>query len=57
VIGARSDRLVPPHQLERLAADLPDGELHLLDSLFGHDAFLKETALIAPLVSRFLAAA
>jgi homoserine O-acetyltransferase len=57
VIGARSDRLVPPGQLEALADALPDAELHLLDSLYGHDAFLKETARIAPLLARFLAAA
>jgi homoserine O-acetyltransferase/O-succinyltransferase len=57
VLGARSDRLVPPQQLEALAAALPDAELHLLDSLYGHDAFLKETALLAPLVAVFLGAA
>lgn len=55
VIGARSDRLVPPHQLQALAGALPNGELHLLDSLYGHDAFLKETAAIAPLVANLLA--
>jgi homoserine O-acetyltransferase len=55
VVGARSDRLVPPHQLEALAAVLPNGTLHLIDSLYGHDSFLKETALIAPLVAGCLA--
>ncbi|HMC91701.1 MAG TPA: hypothetical protein VKI45_04495, partial [Allosphingosinicella sp.] len=54
VVGARSDRLVPPHQIEALATALPNGTLHLLDSLYGHDAFLKETALIAPLLASFL---
>ncbi|MBV9930085.1 MAG: alpha/beta fold hydrolase [Alphaproteobacteria bacterium] len=57
VIGARSDRLVPPEQVEALAAALPDAELHLLDSRYGHDSFLKETARIGPLVAGFLAAA
>lgn len=57
VIGAVSDRLVPPQQLKALAAALPNAELHLLDSLYGHDLFLKETDRLAPLVSSFLAAA
>jgi homoserine O-acetyltransferase len=57
VAGARSDRLVPPSQLESLAATLPSAELHLLDSLYGHDLFLKETEALAPLVTRFLEAA
>jgi homoserine O-acetyltransferase len=57
VIGARSDRLVPPPQLEALAAALPDSQLYLLDSLYGHDAFLKETTAIGPLLARFLDAA
>lgn len=56
VIGARSDRLVPPEQVEALAAALPDAELHLLDSRYGHDSFLKETDRIGPLLARFLEA-
>ena len=54
VIGAESDRLVPPDQLRALAAALPQGSLHLIDSLYGHDMFLKEAAAlgrsIAPLL-------
>jgi homoserine O-acetyltransferase len=57
VIGATSDRLVPPQQLRALADALPNAQLHLLDSLYGHDLFLKETAALAPLVAPFLAAA
>jgi homoserine O-acetyltransferase/O-succinyltransferase len=56
VIGALSDRLVPPEQTESLASALPDAELHLLDSRYGHDAFLKETDRIGPLLARFLRA-
>lgn len=55
VVGATSDRLVPPQQLEALADALPNGALRLLDSLYGHDAFLKETPRIAPLVADLLA--
>ncbi|HEY0013466.1 MAG TPA: alpha/beta fold hydrolase [Allosphingosinicella sp.] len=57
LIGASSDQLVPPCQLEALAAALPSSELHIFPCLYGHDMFLKETARIAPLVARFLEAA
>jgi homoserine O-acetyltransferase len=54
VIGAASDTLVPPDQLEALAAGLPDARLHLLDSLYGHDMFLKEAERIGALIAAFL---
>ena len=54
VIGALSDQLVPPEQLRALAAALPDGRLHLLDSLYGHDMFLKEAKRIGALIVPFL---
>jgi homoserine O-acetyltransferase len=57
VIGAESDRLVPPQQLRALAEALPDGQLHLLPSRYGHDFFLKDTETLAPLISSFLGAA
>jgi len=53
VIGASSDRLVPPEQVAALAAALPDARLHLIDSLYGHGLFLKETGQIAPLIASF----
>lgn len=54
VIGASTDQLVPPSQLEALASRLPHAELHILPSVYGHDMFLKEAARLAPLVARFL---
>jgi homoserine O-acetyltransferase/O-succinyltransferase len=54
VIGATSDRLVPAEQLRALAEALPDARLHLLDSHYGHDMFLKEAERIGRLVARFL---
>ena len=54
IIGATSDQLVPPAQLEELAAAIPASRLHLLDSLYGHDMFLKDADRIAPLVRAFL---
>ena len=56
VIGAKSDQLVFADQLERLAASLSGpAELHLLDSLYGHDMFLKEAERIGLIVAKFLA--
>jgi homoserine O-acetyltransferase len=54
LIGASSDRLVPPAQMEALARTLPDARLHLLDCLYGHDMFLKEAERIGALVAPFL---
>lgn len=54
LVGASSDQLVPPGQMQRLAAALPACELHLVESLFGHDMFLKEAARLGELVGRFL---
>jgi homoserine O-acetyltransferase len=58
LIGAKSDQLVFPDQLERLADRLAGRvELHLLDSLFGHDMFLKEAERIGRIVTPFLSSA
>jgi homoserine O-acetyltransferase len=55
LIGAESDQLVFPGQLRALAAELDTCELHLIDSLYGHDMFLKEADLVGEIVGRFLA--
>jgi homoserine O-acetyltransferase len=56
IIGAHSDQLVYPIQLERLAERVGGpAELHLLDSLYGHDMFLKEAERVGQLVRPFLA--
>ncbi len=58
LIGAASDQLVPPVQMESLAERLAGpAELHLLPSLYGHDMFLKDAAAFSPLVRAFLKAA
>jgi homoserine O-acetyltransferase len=57
VIGAENDQLVFQDQLRQLAARLSGrAELHLLDSIYGHDMFLKEAERIGHLVAPFLAA-
>ena len=56
LIGATSDLLVPPSQMESLAARLAGPtELHLLPCLYGHDMFLKEAAHVSALAAAFLA--
>ena len=53
-IAARSDRLVPVEDMRRLAEAAPSSRLVEIDSLYGHDAFLKETAAIGPVLKHFL---
>jgi homoserine O-acetyltransferase/O-succinyltransferase len=57
LIGAESDQLVPPSQLESLRSRLGGpAELHILQSLYGHDMFLKEATRIGDLVRPYLEA-
>ena len=43
VVAIREDQLVPLADMRALVARLRHGRLHEISSLFGHDAFLKET--------------
>lgn len=57
IIGASSDQLVFPDDLRDLADRLAgDAELHILDTLFGHDMFLKESIRVGRIIEPFLAA-
>jgi homoserine O-acetyltransferase/O-succinyltransferase len=42
-IAAREDQLVPVADIRALVARLPNGRLREITSLYGHDAFLKES--------------
>jgi homoserine O-acetyltransferase len=56
IIGVLEDFLVPPSQLTELASRIAGPcELSLLSSIYGHDAFLEDQSLIAPIVKRALA--
>lgn len=56
LIGVTSDGLVPVSQLRELAGAIGiRARLHLIESPFGHDAFLKSTQLLNPLLVRLLA--
>jgi homoserine O-acetyltransferase len=55
LIGATSDQIVPPCQMEVLARALgAKAELHMRDCLYGHDMFLKEATAVGRLVQAFL---
>jgi homoserine O-acetyltransferase len=43
IVAIREDQLVPLTDLRGLAARLPVAKLHEISSIFGHDAFLKES--------------
>ncbi len=46
IIGIDSDRLIPVPEQQYLAAHLPNAELHVIHSLYGHDGFLIETGQV-----------
>ena len=55
LIGCDSDLIAPPDDIDDLAARLAGPvERVSLSSVYGHDAFLKETAAIGPLLHNFL---
>jgi homoserine O-acetyltransferase len=57
VIGSKTDQLVPPPQVHALATSLAGPvEFHMLDTLYGHDMFLKDAARCSALVEPFLQA-
>ncbi|MFZ5615750.1 MAG: homoserine O-succinyltransferase MetX, partial [Pseudomonadota bacterium] len=53
-IASLSDRLVPADDIARLARSVADGRYFEFDSLYGHDAFLKEAATIGPVIKSFI---
>jgi homoserine O-acetyltransferase len=54
VVGIASDLLFPVSEQEYLAAHIPDANLVIIDSLYGHDGFLIETAQLSALLKLFL---
>jgi len=50
-IGVREDQLVPIEDMREMVRRLPRGRLVEMSSLYGHDAFLKEAAQLAPLLA------
>ncbi|MFZ8477593.1 hypothetical protein ACO1MN_15140, partial [Staphylococcus aureus] len=54
VIGISSDLLFPKIEQEQLAFYIPDSQLAVIDSQFGHDGFLLEFDAITSLVKNFM---
>lgn len=55
LIGFRQDQLVPIEEIRTLFAQLPQPrECHEFDSIYGHDAFLKEIELMSGVIHRAL---
>lgn len=50
IVAFREDQLVPIADLRALAARLPCATLAELSSIYGHDAFLKESNQLAPIL-------
>lgn len=53
IIAPSSDRLTPRGDLKRLADGIAGAEFVEIPSLYGHDAFLKDTAVIGPHIKEF----
>lgn len=54
LIASRTDQLAPPEQMQQFQERLGGpATLVTLDSSFGHDAFLKETQALGPILSTF----
>jgi homoserine O-acetyltransferase/O-succinyltransferase len=51
VVAVREDQLVPLADMRALTARLPNARLHEFSSLLGHDAFLKETEQLRPILA------
>lgn len=54
LIAVAEDQLVPLADMEELASRLPSATLHVIASIFGHDAFLKEQDVLRTLFSSAL---
>jgi homoserine O-acetyltransferase/O-succinyltransferase len=50
IVAFREDQLVPLADMRALAARLPRATLTELSSIYGHDAFLKESNQLAPIL-------
>ncbi|MCF6275039.1 MAG: homoserine O-succinyltransferase [Robiginitomaculum sp.] len=55
LIAVKSDQLAPPSEMQVLCDALAGtAELHVIDSIYGHDSFLKATDLLAPILTNFM---
>jgi len=52
-VSVLEDKLIPHDSMQRMAAKA-NAELQTLQSIYGHDAFLKEQQSIAWIIKKFL---
>jgi homoserine O-acetyltransferase len=57
VIGIAEDILFPLQEQRFLADSIPNAELHVLHSLYGHDGFLVETDILSRILEEFISSA
>lgn len=53
-VASKSDRLIPADDIARLSGAVANGRYFEFDSLYGHDAFLKDAAIIGPVLKSFI---
>ena len=53
-VAVPEDQLVPYADMQALVARLPAGTLVRLESIYGHDAFLKEADALRPIFAACL---
>lgn len=56
-VAIREDQLVPLHDVRAMLARLPSGRLHEISSIYGHDAFLKESEQLRPIFNAAIGSA
>jgi homoserine O-acetyltransferase len=54
LVAVREDQLVPLADMQALADRMPRARLHVIGSLYGHDAFLKEPEQLRPIFASCL---
>ena len=54
IIGIFTDILFPPDEQLYLAKHIKDAEVHIINSMYGHDGFLLEFETIEKLIAHFL---
>lgn len=54
IIGISSDILFPPKEQQYLQQHIPNSQLQIIDSNYGHDGFLLEFGTIERIISNFL---
>lgn len=55
LIATRSDQLAPPSEIKELDQALAGpSSMVIIDSIYGHDSFLKEYDVLGPLLSNFI---